>query len=502
VTTSEFPSQQMNLIRGLSCFAIPFGVYLLTLAPTVYNLDSAELTTAAATLGLTRATGYPLYILVGHLWSLLPVGDMGFRMNLFSAFQGALAIALTDRILRKLDVSIWGSLGAVLMLGFSFYYWALSLIAEVYTLQVTLVAATLLTLLSWKTTPNPRILGLVAFTIGCSFSNHLSTVLLIPGYLWFLLSVGKRTIFTKANLVAAALGFLAGISFYLYLPLRYTMSPPFNYAGFYDGYGVFHPFDLASFKDFTWLVSGRGFLGFMFGSDLVGYKTEITHFLKLLWDAFLGVGIGPGIVGLVVLLRSKWRFGVMSLLMFLGHTIFYIGYRTIDKELMFLPCFLVWAIWVGAGFDWMLKALREMIGQSPPWLRRGSMAIARAVIVSMVVFMGLWNWQRVDQSQDNSTRELGEAILAQMEPDSILVGYWETAPVIEYFQLVEGRRQDVKVINRFLISDRDLRAFIQREVEHRKIYMDVLPLRLPETVKVEDGFPLYILSKEEYVEQD
>ena len=46
-------------------FFFPLLLYLQTLAPTVYNLDSAELTTAAATLGITRATGYPLYILTG-----------------------------------------------------------------------------------------------------------------------------------------------------------------------------------------------------------------------------------------------------------------------------------------------------------------------------------------------------------------------------------------------------------------------------------------------------
>ena len=111
---SGTPRNQAHIIRSVLCFGIPFGVYVLTLAPTVYNLDSAELTTAAATLGLTRATGYPLYILVGHLWSHLPAGDVGFRMNLFSAFQGALAIALIERILQKLDVSIWASLGVML----------------------------------------------------------------------------------------------------------------------------------------------------------------------------------------------------------------------------------------------------------------------------------------------------------------------------------------------------------------------------------------------------
>src|SRR5512139_1610905 len=88
----------------LLAFGLPFLLYLITLAPTIHNLDSAELTTAAATGGIVRATGYPLYLLLGRVWSWLPIGDVGFRMNLFSAFCGALTIALAERILRRMQV--------------------------------------------------------------------------------------------------------------------------------------------------------------------------------------------------------------------------------------------------------------------------------------------------------------------------------------------------------------------------------------------------------------
>ena len=53
-------------MRSIAAFVLPFILYLLTVAPTIYNLDSAELTTAAATGGLVRATGYPLYLILGR----------------------------------------------------------------------------------------------------------------------------------------------------------------------------------------------------------------------------------------------------------------------------------------------------------------------------------------------------------------------------------------------------------------------------------------------------
>src|SRR4051794_2808336 len=96
--------------RSITAFGLPFILYVLTLAPTIFNLDSAELTTAAATGGITRATGYPLYLLLGYLWSQIPIGDVGYRMNLFSAFNGALTVALAERILRRWRVGRWATL--------------------------------------------------------------------------------------------------------------------------------------------------------------------------------------------------------------------------------------------------------------------------------------------------------------------------------------------------------------------------------------------------------
>jgi hypothetical protein len=111
----------LTWLDGRACivFGLPFILYIFTLAPTIYNLDSAELVTAAATGGLVRATGYPLYLILGNLWSKLPLGDVGYRMNLFSAFWGALTLLMADQILRKLQVRTWAALSALGLLATS-----------------------------------------------------------------------------------------------------------------------------------------------------------------------------------------------------------------------------------------------------------------------------------------------------------------------------------------------------------------------------------------------
>ena len=67
-------------------------VYLLTLCPTVYLGDSGELSAAAFCLGVPHGSGYPLYVLLGKVFCLLPFGSVGFRMNLMAAVCGVLGV--------------------------------------------------------------------------------------------------------------------------------------------------------------------------------------------------------------------------------------------------------------------------------------------------------------------------------------------------------------------------------------------------------------------------
>src|ERR1051325_5016409 len=69
--------------------------YLFTLAPTIVGGDSGELVTAVATLGVPHPPGYPLYCLLGHLFTLLvPFGSVAYRVNLFSAVAAAATAGL------------------------------------------------------------------------------------------------------------------------------------------------------------------------------------------------------------------------------------------------------------------------------------------------------------------------------------------------------------------------------------------------------------------------
>ncbi len=480
--------------RSVAAFALPFFLYCLTLAPTIYNLDSAELTTAAATDGIVRATGYPLYLILGRVWALLPIGDVGYRMNLFSAFWGAVTVLLTERILRRWRIGGWATLAAVGLLSVSTFFWALSLIAEVYTLHTALMTALILLLLRWSDEPTPRRLAQVALLLGLSFGHHAATVLLVPGIVWYVLTVAPRRALAPRSLALAVLAFALGLSVYLYLPFLQSTAPAFNYAGSYDASGTFRPVNLQSASGLWWLISGRAFAGVMLGYTATELLHETFAFGIHLWRAFFAVGIGPGILGALLLLRRNWRLGGLLLLLFFFNAAFYVDYRVVDKETMFLPTYVVWSLWLALGLQWLL----HWVGASDePGARPWGSFLLRGGIVALVLLATAATWPLVDRSDDWSSRLRGERILAQAQPNAIVFGWWETTPLIEYLQLVEGMRPDVKAINRFLISGDDLKTLIYNEVDQRPLYMDTMPPEFFSTLHARRAGVLFQLSREQ-----
>jgi tetratricopeptide (TPR) repeat protein len=80
-------------LTAAAVFIIALIVYLLTLAPTVGPVDSGELILAATLPGIAHPPGFPIYVLIGHVFSRLPFGNVAQRLNLLSAVFAALSAA-------------------------------------------------------------------------------------------------------------------------------------------------------------------------------------------------------------------------------------------------------------------------------------------------------------------------------------------------------------------------------------------------------------------------
>src|SRR6185436_5261473 len=152
---------------------------------------------------ITPRNGYPLYFALGQLALWITGAEPAHAANLMSAATAAVACGVIVPVAARLSGSIVAGVAAALLVAVSYTFWSQAVIAEVYALHVVFLYLTLLLLLRWSRRPT---LGrLAVFSIG--FGNHLSMVLLAPGFTIFLLAAapgGWRSIVTRRVVAVAA----------------------------------------------------------------------------------------------------------------------------------------------------------------------------------------------------------------------------------------------------------------------------------------------------------
>jgi len=194
-----------DIIIGFMVFLVVFVGYLMTLTPSVGAGDNGELTTTLYNMGAGHPPGYPLYGIVGKLFTFLPFGDIAYRVNLFVAFFGAGACLFLYLLSVKLlglnrdsgDINLSIHLPAILAsisFGFSYSHWGQSVGGEVYPMNVFLVSMMLFVMILWyeemiyfrmeeKLHFAQRRTLLLFFIMGLSLTNHQ-----LP--LWYIVAYG------------------------------------------------------------------------------------------------------------------------------------------------------------------------------------------------------------------------------------------------------------------------------------------------------------------------
>src|SRR5512140_611041 len=134
-----------NAVVGALVFLFALGVYAYCITPTVPYWDSGEFIATSYILGIPHPPGTPLYVLIGRLFTFLPIATVAVRVNFLSALSSAVAVLFTYLIIvRLINRSLkdeladrpwlaWlgGAVGAFFM-AFSPTFWDNAIEAEVY----------------------------------------------------------------------------------------------------------------------------------------------------------------------------------------------------------------------------------------------------------------------------------------------------------------------------------------------------------------------------------
>ena len=177
-------------------------------------------------LGTAHPPGYPLYVLLSHLFVQLPIRTIAYRANLFSAVMAALACGLTFVLGRQIGATRWMAFCAALGLATGASFWRGAVFAEVYSLAAVVAAAGTALLLAWGARGGAgRLLAAVA-VLSLGLGNHLTIVGVVPAFVIYVLLRDRRAL-TARVLAAAAVILLLGVSQYGFIVLRTRQGASF-----------------------------------------------------------------------------------------------------------------------------------------------------------------------------------------------------------------------------------------------------------------------------------
>ncbi|NIN65216.1 MAG: DUF2723 domain-containing protein [Anaerolineae bacterium] len=441
-----------DIVMAVALGGSALAVYVKTLAPTLLMADAAEFQFASYLLGIAHPTGYPLYLMLGWLWShLFPLGDAAFRINLLSAVCAALAIgllyALILEVLRStlpaVRTSLLRATAAIstLTMAFSRTFWSQAVKAEVYALNSLFVVVILFLLLRWSRSDShsQRTLYLTAFFYGLSLTHHRTMLLFLPAFALFVWLVHRPTLSNVQSLCTMLVLILFPQILYLYIPLRASATPYLHIELAPDRTLELYTNTLRGFQDFV--------MGQMFRGEL-GYQAPIAERLamvaRFLLNQFGAAGLFMGLLGVLRLGIGRWKVLVLLGLSYLALVAFNLFYFIGDIHVLFTPTYIISTIWIAVGVGWLLEVAGHLAKR---WPRAGSVVCYGIVaLFALLPLSQVWNnYPRVDKSGDYEARQWAEGVLSQPLPEgAILISNDrnEITPLI-YLQYVEGIRPDV-----------------------------------------------------------
>jgi len=451
-TTVELPFHPFDKISIFCFWAIfvsVFMVYLRTLCPTLYAGDSGEFITVVHTMGIAHPPGHPTYILVGKLFDLLPFGNPAFRLNLMSAFFGALSCSFLYMAVRlmigKTKYRDAIAMISALMFAFSRSSWNFSLFAETYSLNTFFVSVLIFMCFCMKESGDR---GFYAYSkwffllLGIGLGDHPTLLLWSPAFVLFFILFRARTVLNVRFMLNAFVWGLVGVSVYLYVYIRGVyFKPQFDIS------------QVTSFGKFVYTLMAKQYMNIPLAPQSLDLMVVLKRIMMIAgWLVAEAPWSVWGVVILSVLLafrrymRSLLPFVLSVSLIYFAGVYSPIARFSLDRESYFISAVLVLAMWVGAG----LSIIGELLGKISSVTVRRIVVSAVALILCYCVCENFYvNYKINDKSRDYLAYDMGKAILDTMEPGAVLFAQkdWVSFSLV-YLNVVEGMRPDVKIYNR------------------------------------------------------
>ena len=460
-------------VSSLGPVAVAAAILVLasqTLLPGVGFWDTAELQTVGPLLGVAHPTGFPCYVILAWLASVVlqPFGDPAFRLNLLSALLVSVAAGTTVVLVRGLTGRTLLAVAAGLAMGTAPEAWSIATHADVHALHLALVAVLLVLLVGWEDrvdrgdAASDRWLVAAGVVYGVAFANHVLVVLLAPGIAAYLTLVSpgiwrRRAFVARCGLAIA----VTALAFYVELPIR---AGPLRAPLVYD-----HPETVVGFAS--------SLLGAQFTGGLNPVGQPAARWTDLATLAFHQLGwlvalVPPGFIATAIRRPAYAALTGATVLL----TVWFAGsYTNAEIARYYLVPVLMALTWVAFLGAWCVDVAGRWLDRTQ--LRAGRLAlpaVAALVIVAPSIADLPARWGEVDEHETTIARRWLDGVLTELAPNAVVVSWWSYSTTLWYGQYIDGLRSDVLVVDDRTRLDLDLGSptdVIDRYLGVRPVYL-------------------------------
>lgn len=438
--------------RGLAEWALPavtgvavFLVYLLTLAPTILGGDTGELAAVACSSGVAHPPGYPVFIILAKVFTFIPFGNVGWRINLLSALCDALAAVVLLLAVKKWTRNQWAGLVTAGLFAFSPLTWRYAVTAEVFALNNLIVAMLIYLAVCFAADQRMKHAFLFGLVFGLGLANHLTCIFYaVPLFIWMFVTA-KAKLWSIRNLGMVAGCFFIGMLPYLYLPIADSFVPAFSWGHTSTIHGFVTHLLRSEFGSFQ-LGANNPTSGGYFMLGLGGYVMALPGYAFYVGLVLAAIGIGS---------FKRHKFTSLAVTLMVAYCFYLVGFHAlanlpIDQAFYLRVHSRFWQQANLLIFVWAGLGVATLASMMPDWSWRAKAVPAVSVLI--IIGAAAFNFRAEDQHLNTSGVDFGREVLRPLPQNSIL---WSREDLvtfpIAYLQQCEGYRRDVTVIDRELL---------------------------------------------------
>ncbi len=298
---------------------------------------------------------------------------------------------------------------------------------------------------------------------GISIGTHSSNLLFMPVFIIYIYLTNYKVFLNVKNASLFLIFFLLGISQFLYILIRVSQIPEYSYIS-------------PGFNEWLYLITAKQYVHHLVFS-ISDIPQRILIYLGHFKANYLVLGPIFGIIGIIELFRKNKKILFLLGLMFILNVSFYLNYYVYDVEMMFIPSFLIFSIFIGTGIFAILEFIKnesthfkENITFKDMKFDIFSISMIFILLMSFLMPLSFYsaNTDDIKQINDDKIVDFTFTALKGIPSNSTIITYWHPYTAFKYYQVVENVNPNVKII---AVDDQNLLNTINQNIDNGKLFI-------------------------------